>query len=294
MSEKWLRNVVRDFWKYNFPLYRKGDRLWGMRGVVGDYQEGRKTLFNQGLFEQSSTEKERLGTKRELDDGRIFKYASVTAAALVAGHCIAKAQTPIAATVAAADALLTLIGAREISLTAAGIAADQLKDGHLVATTLVNIGAMYKIRGNGVTGGIAAGRISLNLYDKLDVAWTAAGTTAWLYENVYKNLFIRAACTAAGTDTDGNRVMGVTARAFAGTAIAYGWVQTRGIGCMQLDVAAPAGAQDYESQIVPGPTAGRGALAAAGTISGIQVIAEQLEYADLVNATANLVYITVE
>lgn len=294
LGKKWLSNMVKDFQKWNLPLFMQNDRLWGMRGSVGSWTDGRKTLFNQGLFEQSTTAKERLGTKRELDDGRCFKYCSTTAAALVAGHCIAKAQTGVACTVAAADALLTLIGAREISLTTAGATANLYADGWLIATTAVNIGRVYKVRGNGATDGIGSGRAAITLYDKLDIAWTAAGTTAWIHQNHYKNLFIRAACTAAGTDTDGNRVMGVTIAASAGSAVTYQWVQTRGIGGMQLDVAAAAGAQDYECNIIPGPTAGRGALVAASAVNGIQVIAENLEFTDLVNSTAYPVYITLE
>ncbi len=59
---KWLDNLVKDFKKFNLPLYRSDDRLFGMRGAVGDYQEGRITMFNQGLFELSSTARQRLGT----------------------------------------------------------------------------------------------------------------------------------------------------------------------------------------------------------------------------------------
>jgi len=292
MLAKWMKNTVKDFWKFNLPLYRKGDRLWGMRGAVGDYQEGRKTLFNQGLFEESSTAKERLGTKRELDDGRIFRYIGVTAAALIAGHCVSKAQTPVAATIAAADALLTLIGAREISLTIAGATADLYKDGRIVIATLVNVGANYKIRGNGATDGIGSGRAAINLYDKLFVALTAAGSTVWVHQSPYKDLLINPACALAGTGTAGERVMGVTVRAV--TASYYAWVQTGGVGSMILDVDAAAGDQDYESGIIPGSTAGRGALSTAGAIAGTQIIAQVVVCTDLVDATANLVYLKIE
>ena len=42
----------------------------------GDFVEERPSLYVQGLFEQSSTKKHRLGTIRALEDGRVFEDCS--------------------------------------------------------------------------------------------------------------------------------------------------------------------------------------------------------------------------
>ena len=47
---------------------------------IGSYTEQPKSIFAQSLFDESSTEKERIGTVRTLDDGRVFVYAKRNAA----------------------------------------------------------------------------------------------------------------------------------------------------------------------------------------------------------------------
>lgn len=292
------RSEIKDAMKW----YRLGQRFkyimhepyarW-QRGAVGEYQEGRKAIFNQGLFEESATAKERLGTKRELDDGRIFRYAGITAAAITAsGALLSKAQTKVDATIAAADAAIDLVGIKEISLTIAGATADLYKDGELVVKAGTDIGSKYKVRGNVATGNPAAGRATVSLYDKLFVTWVAASTTIGAYQNPYKNLLLNPAVASVGTGTGGEHVMGMAIRPI--TASYYAWLQTRGIAALVLDVAAAAGDQDYEAQIVPGPTSGRGALVAAGPVSGHQSIGELVERTDRTTAEACLVFLTLE
>lgn len=288
----WLRNSLKDFWKYNHPLYQKGNRLWGMRGAVGDYQEGRKTLFAQGLFDESSTAKERLGTKRELDDGRIYRYVGITAAAITAsGTLISKVETPVDATVAAADAALALVGKKSISVTAAAITADQLRDGFAVVKAGTDIGTLYKIRGNGATDGIGTGRIALELYDKLFATWVAASTTVALHDNPYRSLLLNPAVANEAAVTQ-ETVMGMVIRPM--TASYYAWVQTHGLANLVLDVAAAAGAEANEMLISPGVTAERGAVTANTALLGVQIIGYTMESADLTNAEGNLVFLLIE
>jgi len=282
MLAKWMKNTVKDFWKFNLPLYRKGDRLWGMRGAVGDYQEGRKTLFNQGLFELSSTQKERLGTKRELDDGRVFVYGLTTAVEIAAGCLVSKSQTPVDATVAAADAALALAGARSVSLTAAGITAAYLKDGIAMVKAGTDIGSMYKIRGNGTTSGIATGRIALELYDKIHVTWVAASTTVALHYNPWKDLVINIAQSASGQVWE--VALGLTTQIV--TVSSYAWFQKEGIGALICDGAF--GDTNEEPQVLPGTTAGHGLLTEAG-ILGQQIIGHLVECVAATAAETQLV-----
>lgn len=291
MSEKWLKNVIKDFWKYNFPLYRRGDRLWGMRGAVGDYQEGKKTLFAQGLFEQSTTAKERLGTKRELDDGRVFVYVSFTAASLVAGHLVSKVQTPKDCTIAAADVLIDIAGAKSITVTTATATADAYRDGFMMIKAGTNIGQMYKIRGNGATDGIASGRIAVELYDALQAVF-AVDTTIALHENPWKSLLINPA-VANNAATTGECVMGMTTRIFTYVdKVLYGWIQTKGIGALLID-GTTVGDEPDEAIVVPGTSEGHGICIAAGAAAGYQKIATLVEGVDLTAAEANLVVLDI-
>jgi len=280
---KWLNNVVKDFLKYNLPLYKRGDRLWGMRGAVGDYQEGRKTLFNQGLFELSSAAKERLGTKRELDDGRVFVYGGITAVEVAAGCLVSKSQTPTDATVAAADAALAIVDARSISVTAAAVTAAMLVDGFAMVKAGTGIGAMYKIRGNGATDGIASGRVALELYDKIRTTWVAASTTVALHKNPWKSLVINIAQSASGQVYE--TALGLTTQII--TVSSYAWFQVRGLASLITDGAF--GDTNEEAEIIPGTTAGHGLLIETGNTAGITVIATLVECAAATAAEASLV-----
>ena len=265
---------------------------WWMRGAVGDYQEGRITMFNQGLYEQSATAKHRLGTRRELDDGRIFRYAGFTAADIAAGLLVSKAAAPVDATVAAADAALAVAGAREISITIAGATANQYTDGFLAVKASTNIGAMYKVRGNGATNGIATGRASFSLYDKIHTTWVASGTTVAAWECPYKSLLINPAVANEAATTQ-ELVMGMTTRAV--TASYYAWIQTHGLANLVLDVAAAAGAEANEMLVSPGGvTEGRGGITADTALNGVQIIGYTVEQADLTDAEGNLVFLLIE
>jgi len=293
------RSEVKDALKW----FRLGNMLkvahepyarW-QRGAIGDYQEGRKVLFTQGLFEESATPKERLGTKRELDDGRIFRYVGITAAAITAsGTLLSKVQTPVDATIAAADAAIDLIGVRDITLTIAGATADLYKDGELVVKAGTDIGTKYKVSGNVVTGNPAAGRAWVRLYDKLFVTWVAASTTIAAHQNPFKDLLINPAVAGADATTQ-ETVMGMAVRPI--TASYYAWVQSRGLAGLVLDIDAAAGGEANEMLIYSGTTAGRGIVienTETTFFNGMQIIGHTLESADLTDTEGNLVFLTIE
>ena len=248
-------------------------------------------MFNQGLFEESSTAKQRLGTKRELDDGRTYRYVGVTAATIVAGVCLSKVQTPVDATVAAGDAALAVAGAREITITIAGATVNLYTDGFLAVKAGTNIGAMYKVRGNAATNNPATGRATFSLYDKIGVTWVAASTTVAAHQNPYKDLLINPAVANEAATTQ-ETVLGLTTRAV--TASYYIWAQTHGIANMLLDVAAAAGAEANEGIIVPGIVSGTGTVRADTAPLGMQILGHTMESADLTNAEASLVFLLIE
>jgi hypothetical protein len=265
-----------------------------IKPMSGTAQESPGQIFTQGLFEESAVAKHKLGTLRVLDDGRVFRYSSITAAAITAGALVSKAFAPVDATIAAADAAINLVGAKKITLTVAGATADLYKDGWLIIKAGTGIGEMYKIRGNTATDDPAAGRAYFELYDALRSTHVAANTTVAVHQSPYSNLLLNPA-VANATATTQETAMGMTTMACGnGSAASYLWLQTKGIASLVLDIDAAAGAEANEMRIVPGTTAGRGAVTPDTAISGIQIIGYTLESEDLTDAEANLVVLALE
>jgi len=237
-----------------------------MTDHIGDYMEQKPTMYHQGLYAQSTTKKQRLGTIRELDDGRKFVYCVSTAANLVAGVCLSKAVAPQDATVVlATDGAVDVLGARKVTVTLTGTPTLNLyEDGWLCIKAGTNIGAMYKIRGNTADDVPASGRCTFYLYDELDTAWIA-NTTIGLYESPYKSVLINPA-VANGDATTAERILGIAPRAvYNATPVAvYFWAQTWGLGNPLLDVPAAAGNEADEKFLIAGITAGTLNLSAAG------------------------------
>jgi hypothetical protein len=268
-----------------------------LKAKSGTYQEGPATIFVQGLYEESATKKQKLGTKRVLDDGRVYRYASITAAAIAAGLLVSKVQTPVASTIAAADAAINLVGEKEITLTTAGATANLYEDGWIVLSAGTGLGEMYKVRGNTATGNPSTGRASFQLYDALRTTHVTATTTVNLYQSPYKNLLINPAVADQDATTN-ETAMGATIMACGNaTAVSYLWLQTSGVGALMLDVAAAGGNEAAEQLITPGVTAGYGAIRVpteATFFAEMQHVGFTLEAIDLTNATGNLIRFTLE
>jgi len=262
-----------------------------MTATIGNYQEAMNTLFNQGLFEESAVQKQRLGTIRVLDDGRKYVYCQATAAAIAAGICVSKAVAPQSCTVAALDAAQNLVGVKEIFLTLTGTPTLNLyRDGWLVYTAGTGIGEMCKIRGNTVDDVPATGRCTFYLYDALGTTMVAASTTVDLFACPYDGVLINPA-VADGDATTGERVLGVTLRTI--TASYYFWAQTKGLASVLLDVAAAAGAEADERFLIPGITEGTLTLSAAGAEPDQPRLGYTIETADITNAEASLVMLDI-
>ncbi len=262
-----------------------------MTATVGDYQESPAQMFVQGLYEESATKKHKLGTIRTLDDGRKFVYCSATAAAIAAGVALSKAQAVQACTIAAADALINVVGAKKVTFTLTGTPTLNLyEDGYAVITSGTGIGEIYKIRGNTADDNPASGRCTFFLYDGLKTAHLAADTTVSVYQNPYKSLLINPAVANEAATTQ-ETVMGVTIRPV--TASYYFWAQTWGLSGLTLDIDAAAGAEANEMDIVQGSTAGRGRVVEDTAYSGAQVLGHTLISADHTDAQSALVFLKI-
>lgn len=136
---------------------------------IGTYQDGPVRYFNQGLFEESSVAKHRIGTIRMLDDGRVFAYARDGGSALSAGK-VNQQYAPTANHLNCAVAVAAAIGDLSVAVTLGATAAakDLYKDGFLHVNDATGEGHLYKIRGHAAID--SAGTGVFYLYDKIRVA----------------------------------------------------------------------------------------------------------------------------
>lgn len=250
-----------------------------MTATRGKYMQFPPTILNQQLLEESSTKKHRLGTHVMLEDGRVFAYAKMGAAAVSPAHLLTVISTPTHEdTVTVAHA----IGTYDVTVTGAGVTANQFEDGYLVVTEGTGIGEMYKIHSNSAADG--SNLVTVKLYDPIQTAWVAANTDVDLYVNPFNGLVVNPA--------DGQqKPVGVSPMSF--TASYYGWVCVHGFCALKLDVASAAGLELDEKLIQPSTNhAGQGMLTTTPANSDMKhicgfVVKEQ----DVADDTATLVFI---
>jgi len=140
---------------------------------IGDFVEQKKTLFNQGLYSQSSEAKEMLGTLRELEDGRVFVYARAGATNLAAGK-LTQSPVQVANHLNISVAAAASVGSRRVYVTLGATAADAnaYKDGYLYVNSGDGAGLAYKIRGHAAISASSSGYIEL--YDSIRKALTTS------------------------------------------------------------------------------------------------------------------------
>lgn len=186
-------------------------------------------VIQQGLFEDSSTAKHKLGTRMQLADGRVFFYSKNGATAGVAGTLMeslsAEANHENVAFESAAA-----IGATSVTLVDGGTAAtaNQYAEGYLWVNDGTGEGHYYKVRSNVATSGSASDSLTLTLYDPIRVAVVASGTSEGsVMFNPYYGLIV--------ATTEAKSPAGVVN--FVVTANYYFWLQTYG-PCVILSGAA--------------------------------------------------------
>jgi len=202
----------------------------------------KKAGFAQGIYQTSSTQKEALGTRRVLKDGREFVYAQAGAADLAAG----KLGVSAAINAAHADEAIlaaVAIGTKTLALTVTAgtaIAANALKDGALMINDNTGEGYSYTIESNSAIS--ASGTIiNITLAEGIKVALDTTSQFI-LAHNPWKGVV---ESTTTGTPV-GIAVVAVT-------TLYYYWAQTRGLAnvlmgdttgigtCVTQDIATVAG-----------------------------------------------------
>ena len=190
-----------------------------MTATVGTFQEAPNQLFNQSLFEESSTQKHKIGTVRRLSDGRTFVYAKNGSSALSAGKlCVA--ATIVANHVNQVVGDDAAIGDRvvKVDLGATALTANQYQDGYLIINDATGEGHTYKVRGHAAANASDTS-VPIYLYDGLLVALTADTSEYSLMKHPYDSVVVSVTDQAD---------MPVGIPPIAVTADYYFWIQTWG------------------------------------------------------------------
>ncbi len=152
------------------------------------YVESNKKVFAQALFDESSTAKERIGTIRELDDGRAFIYAENAGTALVAGQ-LCQAAAPVGNHLNVAVASATAVDATQVTVTlgATAASANDYQDGYIHINDVDGEGQLYKIKSHPAAS--ASASLVVTLYDKIRKALTTS-SQATLTKHPAKDVII--------------------------------------------------------------------------------------------------------
>lgn len=199
----------------------------------------KKSGYLQPLYGESASQKERLGTIRELEDGQVFAYCKNGAVALAAGAVCASVITSgmNEQTVTVAHA----IGTKQVTITdsGSGTSANAYKDGTLVVTAGTGIGQSYKIAGNEAAA--ASATFTVQLQEGLATAWSTSDTDVTLYKNKYNGVVVN--------PTDGQQLPVCVPQRIV-TANYYFWGQILGDGAMLIDANAESVGLELDEKLI--------------------------------------------
>jgi len=170
---------------------------------------------------ETSDQKQRLGTRAVLPDGRVFYYAQNSSAAItsagqiVDGIAAVGAHDGDLATAALAAGSLTATTTTSLTVTK-----DQYKDGYLFVNDNAAQGEVYRIKSNTAVSSAAGCEITIDEPDGFRTAFTTATEFGLMY-SPYKGVKV---IDGDGTQTTG--ALGVTT--IPVTADYYCWIQTAG------------------------------------------------------------------
>jgi hypothetical protein len=174
--------------------------------------------FTQDIYQQSVTQKEKLGTVRYTEDGRAFAYARAGTTAL--GAALLTQSAPVSST--AMEEILSAtqawaVGDTTVTVTfGAAVVADQYKDGWLYTNKVAGLGYIYQIKGH--PAGTAD--VKVDLYTPVRLA-TTASTGEWsAVQNIQNEVVVFPITTVTGVPA------GVPAIPI--TASYYFWNQVKG------------------------------------------------------------------
>lgn len=193
-----------------------------MSSLKGDIQ-----IAPAELFASSSTQATDLGARVTTGDGRVFRYASGSGTALVAGKVYQAwpqdtTNLQLLGVSAAAGTLTTSVSTGS-SVT---LAQNELAGGFLTVRSGSGQGFTYKIKSNPA---VTSGTVTFTLEDQIQIALTTASVID-VTPNPYSNVIL-APTTLTGS------IVGVAINNT--TASNFGWLQTRGPCAVLIDASAP-------------------------------------------------------
>jgi len=193
---------------------------------------------SQTIYQSTTDARHDVGTRGQMEDGRVFYYARNSSTALAPGKPVQSMEVDtdyqnINPSAAAA------IGATSVAVTLGGantIVANEYNGGYLVVNDAAGEGYTYRILGNAA---VAAGTaLTLTLDDEIIVALTTSSEVC-----VQKNLFADLVIAAAGHVHHMAGIPQMTVPIGTTAAPVYFWVQTWGV----------TGGWDYASTAVGAP-----------------------------------------
>jgi len=211
-----------------------------------EFTEETPKSFVQGLFEESATKKQALGTIRRLSDGREFVYAKMGATVAVAGK-LYQSVVMDAANVANVTVANANVGDRALTITpvtvlTADAVANAFADGYVHVCAGAANGMAYKIKSHPALTANTAN--AFQLFDKLRNANVATATSkVTLTRHPCKDVIIHPSPPTGA-------LAGVAT--FPVTANYYAWLQKKGPCPVEADGTLVAGEYAYASNAADG------------------------------------------
>lgn len=186
-----------------------------------EYIEEHPKIWLQNLYEESSTQKHPLGTRRRLSDGREFVYVKAGATNIVSGVVCQTATTDPTNTANLAVTANANVGERSIAFTMGDSTRANTANAYAEGWAYINLHAAngataYKIRYHAAIAANAGG--TLYLYDKVRANITTSNKVSLAY-NKHAGVLVHASVPTGA-------IVGVTLQAV--TANYYAWLQTKG------------------------------------------------------------------
>jgi hypothetical protein len=199
----------------------------------------KRSGFAQGIYAYNDSQKERLGTIRELYDGRSFVYCKNGAGALAAGAVCASVITVMhnEQTVTVAHP----VGTKTIIMTdsGGGVALDAYKGGTLIVSAGAGIGECYEILGN--SAATAGATFEITLAQGLRTLWVTSTTDISIFPNRYNGVITN--------PTDGQQLPACVPQIIVPIGNFF-WGQISGHGSMLIDVAAGASGVELDEKLL--------------------------------------------
>jgi len=208
---------------------------------MGNWSDQNKqdTVINGSIFDAAgTTQKNEIGKRCQLSDGRVFRYAKA-AGTITVGDAVVNTvnSQAIAATYFGLTAAVAPIGGEggtagdqkvRLSADVTGVTVDEYAGGYLCITNDTGEGEMYRIKSNEASGSAGVGSL-IEIHDGIRTALdnTSVGI---MISNEYSAVKVHTAADPNVENCVGKAVVGATSGQ-------YLWVQTWGVALMQAGVA---------------------------------------------------------